>query len=151
SGAPAQRVGDGGERARGALPGGRRRGDGLRALGRDRARGPGGQPAGAGGGRPQAGGAAAGARGAGGVRARARPAEGAPVAVTVSAVRPLSVQSIGELIGGTPLIRLKRLEPREGVEIWAKAEFMNPGGSVKDRAAYQMVMDGIASGAFTQD
>lgn len=71
--------------------------------------------------------------------------------MTVSAVRPLSVQSIGELIGGTPLIRLQQLEPRPGVEIWAKAEFMNPGGSVKDRAAYQMIQDGIASGALTRD
>jgi cysteine synthase B len=59
--------------------------------------------------------------------------------------------SIVELIGGTPLIRLARLEPRAGVEIWAKAEFCNPGGSVKDRAALQMVQDGIASGALTRD
>src|SRR5204862_4489788 len=36
-------------------------------------------------------------------------------------------------------------------EIWAKAEFMNPGGSVKDRPALQMLRDGIASGALTKD
>lgn len=63
-----------------------------------------------------------------------------------AARRAVSAGSIVDLIGGTPLIRLANLEPRPGVEIWAKAEFMNPGGSVKDRAAYQMVKDGIASG-----
>jgi cysteine synthase B len=59
--------------------------------------------------------------------------------------------SIVELIGGTPLMRLRSMEPREGVEIWAKCEFCNPGGSVKDRAALQMLEDGIASGALTRD
>jgi cysteine synthase B len=67
------------------------------------------------------------------------------------AMRTESGQSIVDLIGGTPLIRLRKLEPREGVEIWAKAEFCNPGGSVKDRAALQMVRDGVASGALTRD
>jgi S-sulfo-L-cysteine synthase (O-acetyl-L-serine-dependent) len=65
--------------------------------------------------------------------------------------RAQSKQAIVELIGGTPLIRLRKLEPRTGVEIWAKAEFCNPGGSVKDRAALQMVQDGVASGALTRD
>ena len=62
-----------------------------------------------------------------------------------------SAESIVDLIGGTPLIRLGKLEPRPGIEIWAKAEFCNPGGSVKDRAALQMVRDGVASGALTRD
>lgn len=62
-----------------------------------------------------------------------------------------SAESIVDLIGGTPLIRLGKLEPRPGVELWAKAEFCNPGGSVKDRAALQMVKDGVASGALTRD
>ncbi len=57
--------------------------------------------------------------------------------------------SIVDLIGGTPLIRLRNLEPRAGVEIWAKAEFCNPGGSVKDRPALQMIRDGIADGRLT--
>ncbi len=61
------------------------------------------------------------------------------------------VPSIVDLVGGTPLIRLRHIEPRAGVEIWAKAEFMNPGGSVKDRAALQMMKDGIESGAITRD
>jgi cysteine synthase B len=66
-------------------------------------------------------------------------------------MRTESGQSIVDLIGGTPLIRLGKLEPRAGVEIWAKAEFCNPGGSVKDRAALQMVRDGVASGELTRD
>ncbi len=44
-------------------------------------------------------------------------------------------------IGNTPLIRLKRLSEETGCEILGKAEFMNPGGSVKDRAALYVVMD----------
>ncbi len=57
-------------------------------------------------------------------------------------------QSPVELIGNTPLIRLRSVEARAGggVEIWAKCEFQNPGGSVKDRAARQMIMDALADG-----
>ncbi|RUP49216.1 hypothetical protein BC936DRAFT_143053 [Jimgerdemannia flammicorona] len=44
-------------------------------------------------------------------------------------------------IGNTPLIRLKKLSEETGSEILAKAEFMNPGGSVKDRAALYVVKD----------
>jgi len=69
----------------------------------------------------------------------------------VKALRADVRESIVDLIGGTPLIRLAQLEPHAGVEIWAKAEFCNPGGSVKDRAALQMVRDGVASGALTRD
>jgi cysteine synthase B len=61
------------------------------------------------------------------------------------------VRSVTELVGNTPLLRLRRLEPRPGVEIWAKAEFMNPGGSVKDRAALNMIEEGLTSGRFSRD
>jgi cysteine synthase A len=44
-------------------------------------------------------------------------------------------------IGNTPLIRLHRLSEETGCEILGKAEFMNPGGSVKDRAAKWIVLD----------
>ena len=44
-------------------------------------------------------------------------------------------------IGHTPLIRLNRLSEETGCEILGKAEFMNPGGSVKDRAAAAIVAD----------
>ena len=52
-------------------------------------------------------------------------------------------------IGGTPLLPLRRLrEPAEGhFELWAKAEFLNPTGSVKDRAAFEIVRAGFDSGA----
>jgi len=52
-----------------------------------------------------------------------------------------------DLIGRTPLIRLRRFERETpGVELHAKAEWQNPGGSVKDRAAARMIADGEASG-----
>jgi cysteine synthase len=47
--------------------------------------------------------------------------------------------SVLDLVGGTPLLRLNRYRPRGGGEIYAKLEFLNPGGSVKDRAAIGMV------------
>jgi len=46
-----------------------------------------------------------------------------------------------EAIGNTPLIRLKRASEMTGCEIYGKAEFLNPGGSVKDRAAWYIVKD----------
>src|ERR1700755_3440088 len=49
-------------------------------------------------------------------------------------------------IGNTPLIRLKRASELTGCEILGKAEFMNPGQSVKDRAALFIVKDAIARG-----
>ena len=51
------------------------------------------------------------------------------------------------LVGRTPLVRLKRFEPRAGIEIYAKLESQNPGGSVKDRAALAMILDGERTGA----
>ena len=56
--------------------------------------------------------------------------------------------SIVDLVGNTPLIRLRRIErDLAGVELYAKAEWQNPGGSVKDRAAARMIAEGEASGA----
>lgn len=52
-----------------------------------------------------------------------------------------------EAIGNTPLIELKAASEATGCRILGKAEFMNPGGSVKDRAALSIVQDAIASGA----
>ena len=49
-------------------------------------------------------------------------------------------------IGNTPLIRLRRASEETGCEILGKAEFMNPGASVKDRAALSIVMDALAKG-----
>ena len=50
-------------------------------------------------------------------------------------------ESITELIGNTPLIRINRLQADRKAEILAKIEYFNPGGSVKDRIAYQMIME----------
>ena len=52
-----------------------------------------------------------------------------------------------DCIGNTPLIRINGLSDRSGCEILGKAEFMNPGGSVKDRAALGMVLAARESGA----
>lgn len=49
------------------------------------------------------------------------------------------------LVGGTPLVALRRLHPRPGT-IYGKAEFLQPGGSVKDRAARRILSDALASG-----
>lgn len=50
-------------------------------------------------------------------------------------------------VGGTPLLRLNRLSDETGCEILGKAEFLNPGGSIKDRAALAMLEDAERSGA----
>jgi cysteine synthase A len=49
--------------------------------------------------------------------------------------------SILDLVGKTPMVRLGSLSPVGGAEIWAKLEYLNPGGSVKDRAALGIVLD----------
>jgi cysteine synthase len=49
-------------------------------------------------------------------------------------------------VGNTPLIRLRRASAATGCEILGKAEFMNPGGSVKDRAAIGILKDAMARG-----
>src|SRR5580693_4700667 len=59
----------------------------------------------------------------------------------------LVTEDFCETIGRTPLIRLHALSDATGCEILGKAEFLNPGGSVKDRAALGIVLDGEASGA----
>ncbi|EMR01227.1 cysteine synthase CysM [Cesiribacter andamanensis] len=51
-----------------------------------------------------------------------------------------------DLIGNTPLLRLSRLSPSPAIEIWAKLEGQNPGGSVKDRAAYNMIRSALQRG-----
>jgi cysteine synthase B len=70
--------------------------------------------------------------------------------LAVRRARALAVDSVLDLIGGTPLLRLRRLE-LPGIELWAKCEFANPGGSVKDRPALQIVRDAIADGRLTPD
>lgn len=64
---------------------------------------------------------------------------------------PIKVDNILKLIGDTPLVRLNRMNTVPGVEVLAKLEFMNPGGSVKDRIALRMIEDAEAAGALTTD
>lgn len=61
--------------------------------------------------------------------------------------------SIESQIGSTPLIRLRSItmDLPENIEVYAKAEFMNPGGSVKDRAALAMISAGEKSGELTRN
>ena len=63
------------------------------------------------------------------------------------------IRSILEKIGNTPLVRLREVTRGlpEKVEVWAKVEYFNPGGSVKDRPAYRMILEGIKSGQLTKD
>lgn len=60
--------------------------------------------------------------------------------------------SLLDQIGNTPLLRLAKLDAEfPGVEIYAKAEFFNPGGSVKDRAGRNMILEGERTGRLTHD
>jgi len=59
-------------------------------------------------------------------------------ATEIAAQLPVA-ENITELVGGTPVLRLARLEPAGGAAVYAKLEYMNPGGSVKDRAAIGMI------------
>lgn len=55
-------------------------------------------------------------------------------------------ENLSELIGNTPLVKLRAVSDATGCEIWGKAEFMNPGQSVKDRAALWIIRDAVARG-----
>jgi S-sulfo-L-cysteine synthase (O-acetyl-L-serine-dependent) len=65
----------------------------------------------------------------------------------------MSRNSLESSIGNTPLIRFRNITKglRSGVEVYAKAEHLNPSGSVKDRAALAMILDGEKSGRLTSD
>ncbi|WP_175990634.1 cysteine synthase A [Bacillus sp. Marseille-Q1617] len=56
------------------------------------------------------------------------------------------VQNVAELIGDTPLVKLNRLNPSDGADVYVKLEFYNPSKSVKDRAAFQMIVEAEKEG-----
>ena len=56
-----------------------------------------------------------------------------------------------KLIGNTPMVHLKSLDPKPGVEIYAKLEFMNPTGSIKDRIIAYMVQKGVEAGKINEN
>lgn len=60
-------------------------------------------------------------------------------------------ESLTELIGGTPLLRLKYFEPDTGAIILGKLEYFNPAGSVKDRIGYAMIKDAEEKGLINKD
>jgi cysteine synthase B len=62
------------------------------------------------------------------------------------------LSSVAEAVGDTPLLRLRRVaSDAPSVEVYAKLEFANPGGSVKDRAALRMMSNALADGRLTPD
>ena len=60
-------------------------------------------------------------------------------------------KTILDAIGNTPLVEIQRLNPNPKVRIFAKIEYMNPGGSIKDRPALSMIEAGERSGQLTPD
>ncbi len=71
--------------------------------------------------------------------------------MTATVARPLVADSVLDLIGATPLVRLKRLIPQEAATVLGKMESLNPGGSVKDRIALAMIEDAERSGRLKPD
>ena len=60
--------------------------------------------------------------------------------------RPLIAENITELVGQTPMLHLRRLVPDGVADVYAKLEYLSPGGSVKDRAAIGMIQRAEAEG-----
>ncbi|AJD91832.1 cysteine synthase [Jeotgalibacillus malaysiensis] len=56
------------------------------------------------------------------------------------------VNNIAELIGDTPFVKLNRLQPEKGAKVYAKLEYYNPSKSVKDRAAFNMILEAEKAG-----
>jgi cysteine synthase B len=74
------------------------------------------------------------------------------MAQAASIVRAVERTDILSRIGNTPLLRLARITADlPGIEIYAKAEYFNAGGSVKDRAALNMILEGERTGRLTHD
>ena len=61
------------------------------------------------------------------------------------------VNNMAELIGDTPLVKLNQLPDKKGASVYLKLEFMNPSGSVKDRAAFNMIIQAENDGLLTKD
>jgi cysteine synthase B len=68
------------------------------------------------------------------------------------AFAPRTAHTVAGNVGNTPLMRLEKVAVGfPGIEIYAKAEYFNPGGSVKDRPALNMILEGERSGKLTHD
>jgi len=67
-------------------------------------------------------------------------------------LRARRIESVVEAVGDTPLLRLRNVTKKApDVPVYAKLEFENPGGSVKDRAALRMIQDAQKDGRLTRD
>jgi cysteine synthase B len=67
-------------------------------------------------------------------------------------IRSRRIESVVEAVGNTPLLRLRTVAAgAPDVDVYAKLEFANPGGSVKDRPALRMMQDALADGRLTRD
>ena len=62
-----------------------------------------------------------------------------------------SYNNILDLIGNTPIVKIRNLNPNKNVEIYAKLEGSNPGGSIKDRTALYMIEKALERGEFTRE
>lgn len=62
-------------------------------------------------------------------------------------VREAVCETVFDCVGNTPVVALRRLFPQAGIEVLAKLELMNPGGSMKDRSARYIVEAGLADGS----
>ena len=71
--------------------------------------------------------------------------------MTTPVARPLVADSVLDLVGATPMVRLKRVIPQDAATVLGKMENLNPGGSVKDRIALAMVEDAEPSGRLRPD
>jgi len=72
------------------------------------------------------------------------------LASSINLRRTTSPMEAWELVGNTPLLRLRNISPPSNrIELYAKAEWFNPGGSVKDRPALNMILDGERAGLLT--
>ncbi len=68
-----------------------------------------------------------------------------------SSKRRKPARSVGDLVGNTPLLDLSKFSPHPRVRIFAKAEWYNPGGSVKDRPASRIISSAVRCGQLTKD
>jgi len=67
-------------------------------------------------------------------------------------IRVRRIDSVVDAVGNTPLVRLRKVTSRApDVDVYAKLEFANPGGSVKDRPALRMILDALRDGRLTRD
>src|SRR5579864_5977816 len=58
---------------------------------------------------------------------------------TAESIHPPVAEEITEIVGETPILHLKRIVPPDGADLYAKLEYLNPGGSIKDRAAIGII------------